>query len=70
MRRAKGSRFIGAWKRFGARSAGSFGRVVLWILYWTLLLPFGLIAKGRVAPGGWRARTTHGTLDPLRSQYG
>ncbi len=70
LRRAKGSRFIGAWKRFGARSAGSFGRVVLWILYWTLLLPFGLIARRRVAPVGWRARSMTIAVDPLRSQYG
>ncbi len=70
LRRAKGSRFIGAWKRFGVRSAGSFGRAVLWILYWTLLLPFGLAAKGRVAPAGWQARTATSGGDPLRSQYG
>lgn len=70
LRRARGSRFIGAWKRFGARSAGSFGRVVLWLLYWTLLLPFALHAKRRVAPAGWRAPVKPTAPDPLRSQYG
>jgi len=42
---AEGSRFMGAWKRLGVRSAGSFGRVVMWVFYFTLLLPFGLFAR-------------------------
>ncbi|MFN0242840.1 MAG: ferritin-like domain-containing protein [Planctomycetota bacterium] len=68
LRRAKGSRFIGAWKRFGARSAGSFGRAVLWIMYWTLLLPFALFARKRKTPGGFRDGSVP-TARALDSQY-
>lgn len=70
LRRARGSRFIGAWKRFGARSAGSFGRLVLFVLYWTVLLPFGLYAKRRADTAGWRSRRALAGDATLRSQYG
>lgn len=69
LRRARGSRFIGAWKRFGARAAASFGRVALWLLYWTLLLPFSLLASRRRTPAEWRAPARVSDRDPLGSQY-
>jgi len=43
---ARASRWIGAWKRLGVRSAAGFAQVLLFALYWTLLLPFGLFARG------------------------
>jgi rubrerythrin len=49
-----GSRLIGAWKRLGLRSAGGFSLVVLQVLYWTLLAPFGLLARSRAVPRGWQ----------------
>jgi len=42
---ARSSRFMGAWKRLGIRSGAGFSHVVLYVLYWTLLLPFGLISS-------------------------
>jgi hypothetical protein len=69
LRRARGSRFLGAWKRLGARAAGSFGRVALWLLYWTLLLPFSLLAARRPPPAQWRTPAPVDARHPLRAQY-
>ena len=55
LKEAKESRFIGSWKRLGLRSAGTFARVMLWLFYWTLLLPFGWLASKRVSREGWIA---------------
>lgn len=52
---ARASRLWGAWKRLGARSGATFGRVVLLVLYFTVLLPFGLLARAGRERGGWRA---------------
>lgn len=68
LRRAKGDRFLGAWKRFGARSAGTFGRAVLFVLYWTVLTPFALMARKRKTPSGFRAGVAP-TARALDSQY-
>ncbi len=53
IRDAKRSRFFGAWKRFGARSATGTGKGLLFLSYWTLLLPFGLLCRGRRMANGW-----------------
>ena len=45
LKAARGSRFIGAWKRLGIRSAAGFGKVLLFVFLWTILLPFALLAK-------------------------
>ena len=66
---AKGSRFLGAWKRLGIRSAGSFGRVVMWVLYFTLLLPFALIARGTRQTGEWQESPEPASEDGLTAQY-
>jgi hypothetical protein len=43
--------FVGRWKRLGIHSGASFSRALLYVLYWTLLLPFGIVAKlGRGRP--------------------
>lgn len=52
---AAGSRWLGAWKRVGLRSAAGFSHAVLFALYWTVLAPFGLLARRRAAPRGWQA---------------
>lgn len=54
MKAARSSRFLGAWKRLGLRSAAGFGRVLLYVFYWTLCLPFGLGASRSSQRGGWR----------------
>ncbi len=55
LKSAKANRWLGAWKRLGVRSGGHFGRVVLVVLYGTLLAPFGLAARrGRNGQAGWR----------------
>ena len=51
---ATGNRLLGAWKRLGMRSASGFSHAVLFILYWTLLAPFGLLSKSRALPTGWQ----------------
>lgn len=66
LRAARGSRLIGAWKRLGLRSAGGFGRALLFVLYWTLLAPFGLAARSKPAPADWREPRPNGAS---RGQY-
>ncbi len=52
---ARSSRFVGSWKRLGVRSGASLSRGVLLVMYWTVLLPFGLCARRGQTPKGWRA---------------
>jgi hypothetical protein len=54
LRAARASRFITAWKRFGLRSAAGFAHALLFVLYWTLLAPFGWIARRARALPAWR----------------
>jgi hypothetical protein len=52
--KAKSSRFIGAWKRLGIRSGASFSRVLLLVMYWTVVLPFGFITSRGKGVSGWQ----------------
>lgn len=52
---ARGQRLLGAWKRLGARSAHGLGRVLLALVYWTVCVPFGLVARGSATREGWQA---------------
>jgi bacterioferritin (cytochrome b1) len=63
---ARGNRFLGAWRRLGLRAAGGFGRAVLWVAYFTLFLPFGLVARWTRPRAGFQAPARAGSL---RSQY-
>ncbi len=66
---ARASRLWGAWKRLGARAGFNFGRLLLLLLYWTVLAPFGLAARrGRERPG-WKAPRPPLSQDP-RAQAG
>lgn len=70
LKEAKRSTFLGAWKRLGLRSGAGFGKVMLFVFYWTILLPVGLFSRGRKAPGGWQE--PRGSKDPatgVASQY-
>jgi rubrerythrin len=62
---ARRGRALDAWRRLGLRSASGFATVLLCVLYWTVLAPFGLIAR--------RTRSRVGWQDPsdvtLTSQY-
>jgi rubrerythrin len=71
LRAARGSRFLGAWKRFGIRSAGTFGRTLLFVMYGTLLVPFGLLARRHRETPRWRSpsKALRG-MAKARSQYG
>lgn len=51
---AKGERLWSAWKRLGVRSAGTFGRVTMWVFYYTLLLPFALVARSQRTQSDWQ----------------
>jgi len=51
---ARRSTFLGGWKRLGLRCAGGFGRVLLYVTYWTFMLPVGLVSRGRKLPEGWQ----------------
>lgn len=65
---ARSSRFVGAWKRLGARSAADFSRVLMRIFYWTLLVPFGLGARRVKLRAGWQP-PAGAVDDPFDSQY-
>lgn len=64
---ARSSRFMGAWKRLGLRSGSGFGKALLFVLYWTLLLPFALVSKVSRSTAGWREPTGQGSS--LDTQY-
>ena len=55
LKEARRSTFLGAWKRLGVRSGAGFGKALMWLFYWTLLLPMGLIARKRKPVQGWQA---------------
>jgi hypothetical protein len=52
---ADANRWLGAWKRLGARSASGFSRAVLLVSYWTWIAPFALVAKRCALSSGWQA---------------
>ncbi len=66
---ANGNRFLGAWRRLGVRAAGGFGQLVLLIVYWTAVPPFGLIARCSRVAGGFREPLFTDGKCRLRSQY-
>ncbi len=69
LKSARESRFLGAWKRLGIRSAGGFGRVTMFLAYYTLAVPFALVAKrGRLAVG-WQDPVDRAEPDAIRQQY-
>lgn len=65
---ARRSRALGAWRRLGLRSGAHFSRALLFVLYWTLLLPFGLVARSR-RDGNVALEGPEGGAVDLRSQY-
>ena len=58
--------FLASWKQLGIRSGAGFSRAMLYVLYWTLLVPFGLIAR---LGGGRPAFRDEIPAPNLHSQY-
>lgn len=74
LKSARGSRFMSAWKRLGVRSGAGFSQFLLFLTYWTVLLPFGLLTRLTKTKSGWQGEPASGTrakgLDgSTRSQY-
>ena len=65
---AKASRFMGAWKRLGVRSAAGLCRALMYVFYWTILLPFGLFTRSPKGSSGW-SKPTSAAADRTQSQY-
>jgi hypothetical protein len=68
LRRARGSRLLGAWTRLGSRAGAAFGRTLLFVLYESALVPFAFVAKRRFPPGGWHDADA-ASRESARSQY-
>src|SRR5262249_23907099 len=69
LRSARSSRLMTAWRQVGIRSGAASSRVLLLVLYWTIVPPFALLARlrrrvedPRPSPEAMRAST-------LDSQY-
>ena len=66
LRAARSSRALTSWKALGMRSASGFGRVTLWLSYWTFVAPFGLLAKRGARTTGFQEPKQ--LSDPLEGQ--
>ncbi len=69
LKSARSSRFMGAWKRVGLRAASGFSKVLMLVVYWTVLLPFACIARAQPWPRGWHSRRGEESVSPLNGQY-
>lgn len=70
LKEARRSSFLGAWKRLGVRSGAGFGKVMMWVFYWTLLLPMGLLSRARKPAEGWAEPRDKRPADKaIASQY-
>lgn len=66
---ARGQRALGAWKRLGARVTANLGRLLLFATYFTVLVPFALLARVRRREDVPSAPRFARPSDTLRSQY-
>ena len=71
LRAARRSPFMARWKRTGMHSGAGFSRGFLYVLYYTVLAPFGLLARRSTVSNKDRASAASGASDPsqLTSQY-
>jgi rubrerythrin len=69
LKAARGSRFLGAWKRLGVRSGAGFGRVTMLLFYFTVVLPFALLSKRSKLPTGWQNASDRADAKSIRAQY-
>ncbi|KAA3609449.1 MAG: ferritin-like domain-containing protein [Planctomycetota bacterium] len=68
LRASKRSRLMSRWINLGLRSGAGISHILLLLLYWTALVPFGLIARGRKLEPA-RPAIKAASTDPLQSQY-
>ncbi len=66
---AKGSRIIGALKRLGVQSGAKFGVVVMYLTYFTVLVPFGLLGRCTKERAGWSDVTRFKGKESVTSQF-
>ena len=59
---AKAGRALSAWKRLGVRSAAGFSHVVLRVIYFTLMVPFGLAGRMSRRIEGWQSTDARAPL--------
>jgi len=69
LRAARSSRFMADWRRIGIRSGAGFAQVLLFVLYWTILAPFGLVARRREPRDPVREIASTADAASLRSQF-
>ncbi len=69
LKKARGSRQMKAWKAFGLRSASGFAHVLMFVLYWTVLLPFGLLSRRGATQRGLVAPRPLGSPELRAGQY-
>ncbi len=68
LKSARASRSMSAWKALGLRSAGGFGRVCMWLTYWTLFAPFALLGRRRAFTEAAWSEPAGTQRDPLEGQ--
>jgi bacterioferritin (cytochrome b1) len=65
LRRARRGRLMGRWRQLGLHSGAGFSRFILRVMYWTVLLPFGLLSR----PKRHREPSQTARHTDLKSQY-
>ncbi len=66
---AKKPSLLTSWKALGLRAASHFGHVLMFLFYYSLALPFGLLARSGVTAHGWSQPIDARGLEKARSQY-
>ena len=71
LRAARRSPFMAQWKRAGLHSGAGFSRGLLYALYYTVLVPFGVLARRSKAPARSPRAPTQGadSRSQFKSQY-
>ena len=66
---ARGSRIVGSLKRLGVQSGAKFGVAVMYLTYFTVLVPFGLLGRCTKAKTGWTDATRFKGKESVTSQF-
>ena len=67
LKAARSSRFMGAWKRLGLRCGAGLSRGLFRVMFWTVVVPFGLLAGRQHPAPGWHGPS--GSDGDTRGQY-
>jgi hypothetical protein len=65
--RASGA--LDAWKRLGARTGARLGRLIMFVMYGTVVVPFAIVARLTPEATGWVAPRSSTDATRARSQY-